>query len=83
LTDYAPEQQWQAMLNTYETARFMRLASYLRQREPDDEIGYSILVYRLTDEEVAEAIDGPPVELLPEPEWETENRRYGLGADGR
>ncbi|HVU87136.1 MAG TPA: hypothetical protein VHD36_07435 [Pirellulales bacterium] len=78
LTDYAPEQQWQAMLNTYETARFMRLASYLRQREPDDEIGYSILVYRLTDEEVAEAIDGPPVELLPEPEWETENRRYGI-----
>ena len=59
-----------------------KVASYLRQREPDDEIGYSILVYRLTDDEVARALADPPAELLPEPEWEAENRRYGLETSG-
>ncbi len=37
-------------------------------REPDDEVGYSILIYRLSDADVAAAIEGPPCELLPEPE---------------
>ena len=72
-----PEQEWQGMFQTYETMRFSRLASFLRQREADDEIGYSILVYRLTDADVAEAIDGPPVELLDRPEWQIEDKRLG------
>jgi 4-amino-4-deoxy-L-arabinose transferase-like glycosyltransferase len=29
--------------------RFARLCAYLRQREPDDNVGYSILIYRLSD----------------------------------
>lgn len=32
--------------------RFARLCSVLRDREPDDRIGWTILVYRLTDREV-------------------------------
>ncbi|HTJ78110.1 MAG TPA: hypothetical protein VL357_03865 [Rariglobus sp.] len=38
--------------------RFARLTSYLRLRRPDAMIGYSILVYRLTAEEVHTSVDG-------------------------
>ena len=37
--------------------------AFLRQREPDDNVGYSILIYRLTAEDVQRAVFGPPVEL--------------------
>jgi hypothetical protein len=52
----------------YEILRFARLASFLRQREPDDQVGYSILIYRLTDADLETALDGPTCELLPAPE---------------
>jgi 4-amino-4-deoxy-L-arabinose transferase-like glycosyltransferase len=81
IQSFAPDKEWQDMFKMYESARFMRLASFLRQREPDDEIGYSLLVYRLTDAEVAQALEGPPVELLKEPEWKTEARRYGMATE--
>jgi hypothetical protein len=42
-----------------------RLLAFLRQREPDHQIGYSILIYRLTDADVHEALTGPPAELDP------------------
>jgi hypothetical protein len=76
LESIAPMDDWYKLFHLYERLRFSRLASYLRSREPDDEIGYSILVYRLSDEDLAQALEGPPVENLAEPEWETENRRY-------
>ena len=44
---------------------------------PDDQVGYSILVYRLTDADVALAIEGPPGELLEKPEWRLEDERLG------
>jgi hypothetical protein len=40
-----------------------RLCAYLRHREPDDEVGYSILIYNLSDGEVAKALHGEPAEL--------------------
>src|SRR5664280_2540988 len=43
--------------------RFARLAQYLRLRRPDAMIGYSILIYRLSAEEVHAAVDGSPAEL--------------------
>lgn len=46
--------------------RFARLCAYLRQREPDASIGYSILIYRLSDQQVQDALYGPPAELIPE-----------------
>ncbi|HEX4639847.1 MAG TPA: hypothetical protein VH252_00585, partial [Chthoniobacterales bacterium] len=58
-----PLDQWYASLNDYEYLRFHRLAAFLRQREPDDNVGYSILVYHLSDEDLAQALDGSPVEL--------------------
>jgi hypothetical protein len=43
--------------------RFARLAQYLRLRQPDAMIGYSILIYRLSDEEVHAAVNGTAAEL--------------------
>ena len=81
LFSFQPEQQWKLMFQTFEDLRFGRLASFLRQREPDDQIGYSILVYRLNDEDIKKAIDDPPVELLAEPEWQTEYDRLNGKSD--
>ncbi|MHC4235239.1 MAG: ArnT family glycosyltransferase, partial [Planctomycetota bacterium] len=46
--------------------RFARLCAFLRQREPDEHVGYSILVYRLGNYEVRQAVDGQPAELIPD-----------------
>ncbi|HVU87093.1 MAG TPA: glycosyltransferase family 39 protein [Pirellulales bacterium] len=54
--------------NNYRVLCFARLCSCLRQREPDDQVGYSIMIYRLSDADVAAALDGDPCELLPRPE---------------
>lgn len=48
----------------YERCIFARLSTYLRTLEPEDEINYSILVFRLSDDEVRRALDGPPSELV-------------------
>jgi hypothetical protein len=58
----------QTGFQNYEDLRLGRLCSFLRQREPDDEVGYSILIYRLTDDDIARALGGDPSELLPKPE---------------
>lgn len=42
----------------YDQLRLARLCHYLRIRGPDANAGHSILIYRLTDEEVANAIRG-------------------------
>jgi len=47
----------------FDQLQFARLAAMLRQREPDDYVGYSILIYRLTDRDLREALLGPPPEL--------------------
>jgi hypothetical protein len=54
---------WFGLFRRYEQLRLARLTSFLRQREPDLEINYSILVYRLGASDLARAIDGPPIEL--------------------
>jgi len=51
---------------TFDHLRFCRLAAYLRRREPDDDVGHSILIYRLSDRDVREALYGPPAELVPD-----------------
>ena len=43
--------------------RFARLAQYLRLRRPDAMVGYSILIYRLSRDEVHAAEDGTATEL--------------------
>lgn len=56
---------WNERFTQFHHLRFARLCAFLRQREPDDHIGYSILIYRLTDEDVQKALFGSPVELTP------------------
>ena len=38
----------------------------LRRREPDDEINFSVLVYRLSAADLERALLGPPAELGPD-----------------
>jgi hypothetical protein len=52
---------------TYEYARYLRLLAYLRHRTPDANVGYSILIFRLTANEIDRALNGPPVELEDKP----------------
>ncbi|MFB3892154.1 MAG: ArnT family glycosyltransferase [Phycisphaerae bacterium] len=58
---------WAQVLHDYDYLRFARLAAYLRNYKPGpmDQIGHSILVFKLSDDEVKQAIQGPPAELAP------------------
>jgi hypothetical protein len=57
MKDTSPE-AWATMWDEYNQLRFARLCHYLRVRPPDDNIGYSILIYRLTADEIAAATAG-------------------------
>ncbi|HEY1598876.1 MAG TPA: hypothetical protein VGG64_04695 [Pirellulales bacterium] len=72
LTPHLTPEELQDGFQDYEDLRFSRLCSVLRRREPDDRVGYSILIYRLTDADVALALDGRPGELLDKPETQTD-----------
>ena len=45
----------------FDELRFGRLCHFLRQREPDAHIGYSILIYRLTAEDLRRYLEDPLV----------------------
>jgi hypothetical protein len=47
----------------FERLRFERLCAYLRHQVPAAQIGYSVFVFELTDDEVNCALYGPPAEL--------------------
>lgn len=49
---------WSAEREAYERLRFARLAAWLRRREPDASIGWSILVYRLDARQLDAALYG-------------------------
>lgn len=51
--------EWAALFEEYYDCRLARLTTYLRTREPDDTINHSVLVYRLTEADLARALDGP------------------------
>ena len=48
-----------ARLDYYESLLFSRLCHFLQLRPPDDRIGYSILIFRLSDEEAALVMNAP------------------------
>jgi len=62
LTERTPA-DWDALLTRFEMFQFARLTAYLRRRTPDDTVNYSILVYRLGEADLAQALAGPPPEL--------------------
>ncbi len=57
---------WGGVIRDYDYVRFYRLAAFLRHREPNDNVNYSILVFRLNDQDLSQALDGPPPELGPD-----------------
>lgn len=66
-----PLRKWQEILRLFDAERFARLTAYLRRREPDDNVNFSILVYKLTDADMARALDGPLSGLSPVPDLPT------------
>jgi hypothetical protein len=50
---------WRQLFVQTDQLRTGRLVAFLRRRQPDAMVGYSILIYRLTDGDVAEALTGP------------------------
>ena len=54
---------WAKKIRTFERLRFERLCTYLRHRAPEAQVGYSIFVFDLKDDEVKRALYGPPAEL--------------------
>lgn len=55
--------EWNNAWAIFEQLRFARLCHYLRVRQPDAMIGYSILIFRLQQSEIDEALNGPASEL--------------------
>ena len=54
------QEYWQQLFTQFDQLRTGRLVAFLRGRDPDAMVGYSILIYRLTDADVALALNGPP-----------------------
>ena len=54
------ERFWLDAVARYDRLRTARLLAYLRQRKPVASAGHSILIYKLTDAEVSDAVFGPP-----------------------
>ena len=57
MRDISP-MQWSEAWNLYEQLRFARLCHYLRARRPAAMIGYSILIFRLSQKEIDAALYG-------------------------
>lgn len=53
-----PAAQWRKATTRHDQLRFARLCHYLRLREPDARIGYSIHLYRIGEKELADAVYG-------------------------
>ncbi len=47
-------------VDEFQRYRFARLCSYLRKRDYDSQVGYSILIFRLSEAEIQRAMYGPP-----------------------
>jgi hypothetical protein len=53
-------------IKEFERLRFLRLCAYLRHHPPVAQIGHSIFVFELNDDEINRALYGPPAELTRE-----------------
>ncbi|MES2692597.1 MAG: hypothetical protein V4773_03920 [Verrucomicrobiota bacterium] len=54
-----PIDVWKSAFQDYYDYRLARLTAFLRSREPDDFINHSVLVYRLSDDDVRRALGAP------------------------
>jgi hypothetical protein len=61
------EAYWNQTLILFDALRMGRLCAFLRKRTPDDNIGHSILIYRLTSGDIQTALCDPPAECVASP----------------
>ena len=54
------EPYWQQLFAQFDQLRTGRLVAFLRQRKPHAMVGYSILIYVLSDADIDHALNGPP-----------------------
>lgn len=47
---------WESLLKTHRQLQFIRLLEYLRHRDPDAEVGYSILIFHLSERDLGKAL---------------------------
>jgi hypothetical protein len=59
--------EWQNVIRQFEQYRFARLCAYLRLREPDDNVGYSILIYKVSADDLQRALFRPLSDWLTSP----------------
>jgi 4-amino-4-deoxy-L-arabinose transferase-like glycosyltransferase len=52
--------QWNRLLSAFDQCRLARLCAFLRQREPDDSVGYSILIYHINADDLDRALNRSP-----------------------
>jgi hypothetical protein len=69
--------EWPGLLQQFDIYRLARLTAWLRQREPDETINYSVLVFHLTGADLRRALDGPPPEPGPDRAKEMLERQAG------
>jgi tetratricopeptide (TPR) repeat protein len=60
---------WDDFFDFFYKLRMGRLCAALRTKTPDAYAGYSILIFKVTDDEVRKAILDPPVEMMPDPDF--------------
>ena len=53
------EEYWRQLFVQFDQLRMGRLVAFLRRRQHDAMIGHTILIYRLSDEDVGQAVHGP------------------------
>ncbi|HTB80370.1 MAG TPA: glycosyltransferase family 39 protein [Opitutaceae bacterium] len=64
LLEKYPQKYWDEQYGNLELLRAARLYAWLRHnRQPDDSIGYSILIFKLDAAALQAALQGPPAEL--------------------
>lgn len=61
-------EEWQRVYEAFEHLRLGRLCAWLRHhRPPDDMVGYAMLIWRLSEADLRDALLGPPAELAAAP----------------
>lgn len=52
--------EWRRRFFLYEHFSVARLCAYLKNRKPYDRIAYSILIFKLSEDDIEQAFEGPP-----------------------
>jgi hypothetical protein len=58
---------WIKVLNDFNRFRISRLTAYLRKGAAAGTVNGSVLIYRVSAEDLRRAFDGPPPESVPDP----------------